>query len=350
VKELNGSYTPMTLRIYRNDNENYSPMEIIPNPWGEGWVDFTAATWADYDSDGDMDILLAGHYNSGSEIEGRARIYTNDNGIFTDSGNELPAPHASGDHGGTFSWLDIDADGDLDYFIAGEYFVPGGNGLVEAQMHLYRNDTPGQNEAPLIPTGLLVTQESDSAVLLSWNEGSDDHTPANSLTYDLNLFKNNIPVVLPTHTPDPGNVSAVTEWSLTGLEPGNYTWTLSTIDAAYIASPVATGEFNLGATSIGEMSESSLSGYHLGQNYPNPSSHLTTIRYIIPQEGKVSLRVFNIRGEEVATLVSQNRQAGNYEIILDASGLPDGVYYYRLLSGDVSLSRKLMVSKGFVSY
>lgn len=58
--------------------------------------------WADYDSDGDMDILAAGNYNSGTNIEGRARIYSNNNGLFTDSGNELPAPRAAGDRGGTF--------------------------------------------------------------------------------------------------------------------------------------------------------------------------------------------------------------------------------------------------------
>ncbi|HSN50584.1 MAG TPA: FG-GAP-like repeat-containing protein, partial [Bacteroidales bacterium] len=161
LKELNGTLTPLALRIYHNDGLNFVPFEVIPNPYGEGWFDFTAATWADYDSDGDMDILLAGHYNSGSQIEGRARVYSNNNNVFTDSGNQLPAPHASGDRAGTFSWLDIDGDGDLDYFIAGEYFVPGGNGLVDAQMHLYRNDAAGQNLPPLMPTGLAVTQVSD---------------------------------------------------------------------------------------------------------------------------------------------------------------------------------------------
>ncbi|MCB1318249.1 MAG: VCBS repeat-containing protein, partial [Leptospiraceae bacterium] len=139
IKELDGSYNTV-LRIYRNDNETYVPFEVIDCVPCEGWFDITAATWADYDTDGDMDVLVAGNYNSGSQIEGRAKIYDNNGGTFIDSGNELPAPRASGSRGGTFSWLDIDGEGDLDYFIAGQYFVPGGGGLVEAQMHIYRND------------------------------------------------------------------------------------------------------------------------------------------------------------------------------------------------------------------
>ena len=67
----------LAFRIYQNDNENYVPIEVISCVPCEGWFDLTAATWADYDSDGDMDILLAGNYNSGTNIEGRARIYTN---------------------------------------------------------------------------------------------------------------------------------------------------------------------------------------------------------------------------------------------------------------------------------
>jgi len=180
IRELDGSYTHMALRIYRNDNENYVPLDVIADLPGEGWFDLTAATWADYDSDGDMDILLAGNYNSGTNIEGRARIYTNTNGNFAESGNELPAPLASGDRGGTFSWLDIDGDGDLDYLIAGQYFVPGGNGLVEAQMHIYRNDTPAQNDPPLAPLGLEVIELLENTALLSWLPGSDDHTPTSA--------------------------------------------------------------------------------------------------------------------------------------------------------------------------
>jgi len=339
----------MALRIYRNDNENYVPVEIIANPSGQGWFDFTAATWADYDSDGDMDILLSGNYNSGSQIEGRARIYSNNNGVFTDSGNELPSPRAWGDRGGTFSWLDIDGEGDLDYFIAGQYFVPGGNGLVEAQMHLYRNDTPGQNSAPLTPTGLTVLQVSDSSVLLSWDTGIDDHTSSNALTYDLKLFLDNVPVTLPTHTPEPGNISAVTEWLLTVLQTGNYTWILRTIDAAYIGSPVASGEFGIYPVSLDKINANKSSGYYLGQNRTNPFTTITTVSYTINQEEIVTLKVYNNRGEEVSILVNDKKQAGNYQVTLDATNLSDGVYYYRLNAGGFSQTKKLIIAKGLRS-
>ena len=344
LRELNGTYTPMALRIYRNDSINFVPLEVIPNPYGEGWFDFTAATWADYDSDGDIDILLAGHYNSGAEIEGRARIYTNNNNVFTDSGNELPAPHASGDRAGTFSWLDIDGDGDLDYFIAGEYFVPGGNGLVEAQMHLYRNDATGLNLAPSVPTGLALTQVSDSSVSLSWLPGNDDHTPTDALTYDLKLFHDNVPVSLPERTPEPGNVSTVTEWLFTGLQTGTlYSWTLSTVDAAYIGSPVASGEFTMGSVSVNEPGENGSKGYYLGQNYPNPCNGFTTIRYSIPKEGMINLIVYNLNGAEAVRVVSEKNLAGTYTVTLDLKGLSDGIYYYRFQAEDFSQSRKMLI-------
>nr|HQV33471.1 FG-GAP-like repeat-containing protein [Calditrichia bacterium] len=112
LKEPDGSFT-VALRIYRNDNDTFIPVEVIDCVPCDGWFDLTAASWGDYDSDGDMDILLAGTYNSGTNIEGRARVYTNTGGTFTDSGNDLPAPRASGSRGGTFSWLDIDGEGDL---------------------------------------------------------------------------------------------------------------------------------------------------------------------------------------------------------------------------------------------
>jgi photosystem II stability/assembly factor-like uncharacterized protein len=355
IKEIDSTYNPMALRIYRNDDENYVPVDVIDCIPCEGWFDLTAATWADYDSDGDMDILLAGNYNSGSEIEGRAIIYTSSNGIFTKSDNELPAPRAWGERGGTFSWFDLDGEGDLDYFIAGMYFVPGGNGLVEAQMHVYRNDVLDLNEAPTMPTGLEATIQSENSVLLSWIPATDDHTPAPAITYDLVIVRNgtHVPInkmngaadAILTRLPEPGNISAVTEWSLTGLQNGLYEWRLRAVDAAYVGSDIAAGEFSIGVTSTDDSENGLPSEYSLEQNYPNPFNPITTIKFSIPNEGLVTLKIYNALGEEIKTLVNEIKQTGNYNIIFDATSLPSGIYFYRIQAGNFLETKKMILLK-----
>ena len=245
VRETDGTYNTV-LRLYRNDAETFVPVELIDCVFCEGWFDLSAATWADYDSDGDIDILLAGTYNSGSQIEGRARVYDNVGGVFIDSGNELPAPRAMGFSGGSFSWLDIDGEGDLDYFIAGSYFVPGGNGLVETQMHLYLNDAAALNLAPGAPSQLDSQVQVNGSVALWWQPASDDLTPAPALTYDLRLYQDGVPVPTARRLPEPGGLSAAGAWTLTGLPDGAYTWTLQAVDSAYNAGPVAGAAFFVG--------------------------------------------------------------------------------------------------------
>jgi hypothetical protein len=146
--------------------------------------------------------------------------------------------------------------------------------------------------------------------------------------------------------PDPGNVGAVTEWLFTGLQTAFlYSWTLSTVDAAYIGSPVASGEFTMGSVSVTESADDSPQGYYIGQNYPNPCNRFTTIRYSIPRESLVNLVVYNLNGADVAKVVSEKKQGGTYTVSIDIKGLSDGIYYYNFQAGDFSQSRKLVISK-----
>ncbi len=81
----------------------------------------------------------------------------------------------------------------------------------------------------------------------------------------------------------------------------------------------------------------------LMQNYPNPFNPSTTIRYGLPSRSHVTLTVFNTLGQQVATLVEGEKEAGFHEAVFDASGLASGVYLYRLQAGSVMRARTLML-------
>ncbi len=85
--------------------------------------------------------------------------------------------------------------------------------------------------------------------------------------------------------------------------------------------------------------------YELSQNYPNPFNPTTTINYAIPTDGLVSLKIFNILGQEVVTLVNTVQVAGAYQATFNASALSSGVYFYKIESGKFSSIKKMMLLK-----
>jgi hypothetical protein len=86
--------------------------------------------------------------------------------------------------------------------------------------------------------------------------------------------------------------------------------------------------------------------YELKQNYPNPFNPTTTIEYSIPNKAKVSLKVFDIQGREVVTLVNKNENAGKHTVNFDASKFATGVYFYQLTTNDnQALVKKMMFIK-----
>jgi parallel beta-helix repeat protein len=83
--------------------------------------------------------------------------------------------------------------------------------------------------------------------------------------------------------------------------------------------------------------------FSLNQNFPNPFNPSTKIRYSIPQQGYVTLKVYDVLGNEIATLVNEERPAGNYVVDFNASGLSSGVYIYKLQSGPFVESKKMIL-------
>jgi hypothetical protein len=85
------------------------------------------------------------------------------------------------------------------------------------------------------------------------------------------------------------------------------------------------------------------SDYQLEQNYPNPFNPSTKIRYSIPELNVVTLKVFNLLGEEIETLVNGEQSAGVYEATFDASQLTSGVYFYKLKTKNFTFSKKMLL-------
>ncbi len=88
-----------------------------------------------------------------------------------------------------------------------------------------------------------------------------------------------------------------------------------------------------------------VTSYRLSQNYPNPFNPMTTIEYDLKRSGQVTLKVFNVLGEEVASLVNGVQSAGVHRVQFDAEKLNGGVYFYQLTAGDYSETRRMVLLK-----
>jgi hypothetical protein len=125
-----------------------------------------------------------------------------------------------------------------------------------------------------------------------------------------------------------------------------------------IACVIYTEWINAGSspTGITENNGTSLPDFRLYQNYPNPFNPTTTIKYSVPvgtspacPAGRfmkfIQLKVYDILGKEIKTLVNENQPAGNYEVRFDAKDLPSGIYFYRIQSGNFSEIKKMILLK-----
>ncbi len=83
--------------------------------------------------------------------------------------------------------------------------------------------------------------------------------------------------------------------------------------------------------------------YALSQNYRNPFNPSTNIKYSIPQTSKVVIKVFDILGNEIETLINEEKPIGSYEVNLEANDLPSGIYFYRLQAGNFIQTKKMVL-------
>jgi len=97
--------------------------------------------------------------------------------------------------------------------------------------------------------------------------------------------------------------------------------------------------------SVSQKNNEAPSEFRLYQNYPNPFNPSTSISYSIPVSSFVTLKIYDLLGNEAATLLNEEKTAGSYQVSFDASQLPTGVYMYRLASGNNIISKKMILLK-----
>jgi hypothetical protein len=94
---------------------------------------------------------------------------------------------------------------------------------------------------------------------------------------------------------------------------------------------------------LDEQLEHSFLEFFVSQNYPNPFNPSTAISFALPKASTVELKIFNLLGQEVATLLNEEKTSGIYQVEFDASTLPSGVYFYRLQAGDFVQTKKMIL-------
>jgi hypothetical protein len=98
-------------------------------------------------------------------------------------------------------------------------------------------------------------------------------------------------------------------------------------------------------TEVDEMYTSIPGGFFMEQNYPNPFNTDTRIKFFIPHSENVTLKVFDMMGKEVASLVTSTLPPGTNEFTFNGSDFPSGMYFYRLQAGGFVLTKKLVLQK-----
>jgi hypothetical protein len=144
------------------------------------------------------------------------------------------------------------------------------------------------------------------------------------------------------------------QYTIPGLDAGTYELNVTRLGYETEIRQVIIGSQNLTENfTLDTMNPIGITGistnvskeYSLKQNYPNPFNPVTNIEFNLPAQGFITLKVFNVLGKEVSTLVSGSYKAGVYKVDFDASALPSGVYFYRLQGEVFSETKKMILVK-----
>jgi len=300
--------------------------------------------FADYDNDGLLDIIVSGThtetYQYGIIHTRETKVYKNNgNGGFTD----LQVDYLD-DHSGKISVCDNNNDGKPELIFSGH----DGSGYYTK---VYEYDVPTLITPPVAPSNLSAIQSADNSLTFTWYKATDAQTQQNGLSYNLYLGAESTTGNTLSPMSDIstgyrrlvglGNAQQDTTWTINGLAPGTYYWSVQAIDHSYAGSLFAP-EQTVIVTGIEENIPLTTELY---QNYPNPFNPATEIKFSLAESSKVNLSVYNTNGQLVKTLVDGKTEKGYHSINFDASELNSGMYLYKLDVNGNAQTRKMIMLK-----
>jgi hypothetical protein len=224
------------------------------------------------------------------------------------------------------------------------FVVWGGYGIDNVYLRQY-------DEVPLTPSNLSIDIVNEESVL-SWSANIEPDVKISGGKYK--IYRAETSGGEPTSFILVATINAyngdtpVTSW--TDIESGkSYTrklfYKISAMDKNLHESLLSDYVWRYGKIPKISTGEFSNFEYQLLENYPNPFNPSTKISYSIKEEGLVTLKVYDILGKEIATLVNENKPTGLYEAVFDASSLPSGLYIYKIQSGSFTDAKKMLLTK-----
>lgn len=250
--------------------------------------------WGDYDTDGDSDFFLNGYASYSNEPI--VEIYRNLNGSLFNKvdGTGLPPLHL-----GNTSWCDFDNDGDMDLLMCGEEL----SGI--AKTSLYENKNTLINNVPSVPIN-LSSEINENTVILNWDKAFDMETSPMGLTYNLRvgsssgssdvfsgMTSDNENLLVPKH----GNVYQNIGWEINSLEAGTYYYAVQSVDASFKSSPFSDeATFQITSTTLQEDNKDDFASFSF-TCFPNPFSDIINIEINSPSDKEIEISLLNNEGK-----------------------------------------------------
>ncbi|MCF7920338.1 MAG: FG-GAP-like repeat-containing protein [Candidatus Cloacimonetes bacterium] len=264
----------------------------------------------DWDNDGDLDVLQTAY-------DGFNLLLQNNDGSLEQITTGALA--ADGNYNKEPAWCDYDGDGDLDVFLAVNNYFSGNN-------KFFRNDATGNNWLQIKLIGSMSNYNGIGSTI--------------TITAEINGE-----TVIQKSETDCRN-SLITHFGLGDAQ---------VIDELVIiwSSDIENIFHNVTVNQLLEIAEQQISqdhnelpiSVHNLHNYPNPFNPLTNITYQLTSAGLVSIKIFNIKGQQITELANEPQPAGAHHLTWDATSFSSGIYYLSLQSGDSFITRKLILLK-----